>query len=619
MGRSRRGRWGLLAALLAILAGCAPLTPSAPAYPLALLPAECPLRVPGELDEGQTIRCGRLRLSQDRAAPDGLQVELPFALVRAESAHPQPDPLVYVVGGPGGSALAEFGAVYGWFRGLRRDRDLIVYDQRGTLLSHPVLDCSASSSTTETAQDRVRAAAHVPAAYGPVDANDRAILRCADTLQAAGIDLAHYDTPTHAQDLLDLVHALGYTEFNLYATSYGTRLALEVMRLAPSGLRAVVLDSVLPPQVNAYEWQTARGHEEVLRHALALCAADSTCAAAYPDLPARFDALIARLDQTPLTLPVAWQPSMAGSDLRHLLYHRLDAATLPYLPRLVAELETGATGTLLGLLAGSLPVPAAPLASTPDVPGEAVDEVADEAAVSEFVLRLNGAYYLHRKRLDAAAHAEWQRLAARNPDRARLQRFVADYLPAAEAQPLLARLAALTDADLALVFAELSGAPTHPLATGANLAVECRDEVPFNDRSAALNVHRTLGLPDALLADEIAQLRHRWIQCALFPTGVAAITQTLPVSSAVPTLIFQGGLDATTPPSWSAAAQRSLAQAIRLEFPSAGHEVIRQWGRAASSCPARLARDFLDDPLRAPDAACIAQDAYPEWAVGSGQ
>lgn len=606
MGQSRR--WVILAALLALLAGCVPVTPpitspltgQLPAYPVAVIPGECPLRVPDELDEGQTIRCGRLRLPQDRGAPAGLQVELPFALVRAESAHPEPDPLVYVVGGPGGSALAEFSAVYHWFRSLRRDRDLIFYDQRGTFLADPVLDCSAAAPIPATGGPTDALV------DGPVDANDLAIAACAERLQAQGVDLADYDTPTHAQDLLDLVRALGYGEFNLYATSYGTRIALEVMRLEPPGLRAVVLDSVLPPQVDAYEWQTARGRDEVLRHALALCAADPACAAVYPDLPARFDALVARLDAAPLTLPVTWQPVVAGSDLRHLLYHRLDAATLPHLPRLVAELEKGQTDTLLGLLTGTLAAPAAPPATLEP------SAAADEAAVSEFVLRLNGAYYLQRDHLDEAALAEWQRLAARNPDRARLQRFIQGYLPAVEAQPLLALLAALSDADLSLVFAEMSGAPAHPLATGANLAVECRDELPFNDQAAALHAHRSLGLPDALLAEEIALLRHRWVQCALFPTGAAALTQTLPVSSRVPALILQGGLDAITPPSWSALAQRSLPHAVRLEFPGAGHEVIRQGGRQAASCPARLARDFLADPARPPDAACI-DDTRPAW------
>jgi pimeloyl-ACP methyl ester carboxylesterase len=181
-------------------------------------------------------------------------VKLPYAHIRAESAHPHPDPLVYIVGGPGGSALAEFSQIYGWFRALRRDRDLILYDQRGTLLADPVLEC-ALDGPPPTAAEIEQSSTRVPAHLHPLDANDVVIAHCAERLQAQGIDLAHYDTATHARDLLDLMAALGYQKVNLYGTSYGTRIALEVMRVSPNTLRAVVLDSVYPPTVNAYEIQ----------------------------------------------------------------------------------------------------------------------------------------------------------------------------------------------------------------------------------------------------------------------------------------------------------------------------------------------------------------------------
>ncbi|HXF61408.1 MAG TPA: alpha/beta fold hydrolase, partial [Caldilineaceae bacterium] len=594
-------RAGLVLALW-LPAACAPVAPAtvlaSPFYPVELIPAECPLRVPDELEEGSSLRCGRLRVPQDRRAPAGLQVELPYALVQAESAHPRPEPLVYIVGGPGGSALAEFEQVYGWLRTLRRERDLILYDQRGTLLADPALDCSDSSdhgATEVSAQEMREAQALVPPAYQPLDANDLAIHRCAKRLAAAGVNLAAYDTPTHAQDLLDLVAALGYRRFDLYATSYGTRIALEVMRLAGEpasrrpdapALRAAVLDSVLPPSVNAYEQQAAPARAEVLAHALELCAQDPACAAAYPDLAARLERLLTRLDAAPLALPLAWQPIFGRADLLYYLTYRLDAESLAYLPRLVAELEQGETATLTGLLNGALP-------PRPPRPPRAVSTV-DERAVQSFIMALNGAYYLNLGRLDEtareAARAEWQRLAARNPDRERLARFIQAFLPPAEAGPLLEALAALGDDELAAVFADLAGAPVHPLVNGANLAVECRDELPFNDYGRAVAAHRSLELPAAVVTAELEQLRRLWAQCALFPTGAAAITQTLPVTSDIPVLIFQGGLDSTTPPSWAALARRSLSRAHYLEFPAAAHVVIRQPASLASDCPARLAR-----------------------------
>ena len=55
------------------------------------------------------------------------------------------------------------------------------------------------------------------------------------------------------KDLTDLRHVLGIKQWNLHGVSYGTRLALSVMRDAPEGVRSVILDSPYPPEVHAYE------------------------------------------------------------------------------------------------------------------------------------------------------------------------------------------------------------------------------------------------------------------------------------------------------------------------------------------------------------------------------
>jgi pimeloyl-ACP methyl ester carboxylesterase len=431
------------------------------------------------------------------------------------------------------------------------------------------------------------------------------IARCAGRLQAQGIDLAHYDTATHARDLLDLIAALGYQEANLYGASYGTRIALEVMRVAPEKLRAVVLDSVYPPTVNAYEVQHAVATLEVLGRAFDLCAADSACAAAYPDLAAHFERAVQDRNAAPLDLPLSWQPQFSGNDLVRLMLTRLDGALLPYLPHLVDEVARGESTLLVAVLRGEVPPPAEPRA----IPLSA----ADEARVSDFVLALNGAFLTQQSHLDDEAMHEWQRLTARNADRNRLSRFIERYLPTEVAQTLLAQLAQLTGADLALVFAELRSVPIHPLTRGANLAVECRDEQPFNDYFVAITAHQALGIPDELVAAEITRLRHNWVQCALFPTGIASSTQSQAVTSSVPVLILQGGLDTITPPSWSAEAADTLTNAYRFDFPGQGHVVIQQSLSVTSGCPVQITRRFLDDPHQRPEVACIEKIYRIPW------
>jgi pimeloyl-ACP methyl ester carboxylesterase len=281
-----------------------------------------------------------------------------------------------------------------------------------------VLECALVDSPP-TAAEIEAVSRRVPAYLHPLDANDVMIARCAEELEAQGIDLAHYDTATHARDLLDLLITLGYSQYNLVGTSYGTRIALEVLRVDPSGVRAVVLDSIYPPTVNAYEMQHSLATLEVLANAFAQCAADPKCGEAYPNLAARFDDAMIQLNAQPLALPLSWQPEFNGDDLLSLMLARLDRDLLIYLPRLVDELAQRESTTLLALLRGDVPPPAPPRPMP--ISG------ADETRVTEFVLALNGALMTEQLQMDSVTLREWQQLTARNPDRSRLSLFIEGY------------------------------------------------------------------------------------------------------------------------------------------------------------------------------------------------
>ena len=76
---------------------------------------------------------------------------------------------------------------------------------------------------------------------------------CSEILQKHGFDLNQYNTSNDAKDVVSLTDALGYKNVNLYGISYGTYLAMRVMRDFPQRLRSVVLDSTISPNVNKYE------------------------------------------------------------------------------------------------------------------------------------------------------------------------------------------------------------------------------------------------------------------------------------------------------------------------------------------------------------------------------
>ena len=83
-----------------------------------------------------------MTLPQDYDDPTNGKVEIYYTLIQSRSARPQPDPLVYLVGGPGSSGSRLLQTSFDkYLRAFAGDRDIIVIDQRGTGLSNPPLYC----------------------------------------------------------------------------------------------------------------------------------------------------------------------------------------------------------------------------------------------------------------------------------------------------------------------------------------------------------------------------------------------------------------------------------------------------------------------------------------------
>ena len=116
-----------------------------------------------------------------------------------------------------------------------------------------------------------------------VDVNATPLGQCRARLVAAGVDLDQYTTAAAAEDVEDVRRALRYQTWNLLGGSYGTRLALEVARRYPAGLRTLLLDSVNPPDVDLLG-EAGPNNMRVLDAVFSGCAAQPACARAYPDL-----------------------------------------------------------------------------------------------------------------------------------------------------------------------------------------------------------------------------------------------------------------------------------------------------------------------------------------------
>lgn len=291
-----------------------------------------------EIPKGTKPICGDLIVPEERSDPNSRTIRLHVAIFKATGRRPQPDPVVYLEGGPGGNPLETIAYVFdSWFGQIVRSRDVIVFDQRGTGLSEPALDCYELTELSYSLLDTDLSKEEYLAQTLPV------VKQCRDRFAAEGVNLAAYNSAANAADLNDLRIALGYKEWNLYGISYGTRLALTAMRDWPQGIRSVILDSVYPPQ--ASETQLAANADRAFNEIFNACAQDKRCNEAFPNLKEAFYETVNRLEANPAMVKtmdpftgqfydVSFDGEAMISTLFQLLYQ---TSRLPDIPKLIYE------------------------------------------------------------------------------------------------------------------------------------------------------------------------------------------------------------------------------------------------------------------------------------------
>ncbi len=246
-------------------------------------------------------QCGRVDVPEDRGQRAGRKLAIAVVVLPAATLSPRPDPLIMLPGGPGQSsdALAPLAGALG---GVRRNRDIVLIDPRGSGKSAP-LRCAALAPR-DAFDDLVEAETIAATAQ-----------RCIAELGASGdADPAQYTTSAVVADVDAVRVALGYDRINLWGGSYGTRIALEYLRRYPQHVRSVVLDGAAPPamRISLDPWPS---REAALDRVFAACAASPACGQAYPALDATLAHIHADLD-TGHTITVADPRTGAGRALK---------------------------------------------------------------------------------------------------------------------------------------------------------------------------------------------------------------------------------------------------------------------------------------------------------------
>jgi len=230
--------------------------------PLVLQPCEFedPLRV-----RSVTADCGTLSVPEDPRKPAGRHIDLHVARVPAINRRKLPDPLFIFAGGPGMAATGFYASASFAFDWIHRNRDIVLVDQRGTGKSNP-LTCALNDTELSRATEAQIAT--------------QAEQCLAELRPRARVEL--YTTSIAVRDLDQVRAALGYDSINLYGVSYGTRVAQHYLRRYPKHVRSVILDGVVPPQLDLGP-AMAGNAEAALAKVLTRCASESECRARFGD------------------------------------------------------------------------------------------------------------------------------------------------------------------------------------------------------------------------------------------------------------------------------------------------------------------------------------------------
>lgn len=257
-------------------------------------PAECRFE-----DTDEKSQCGYVVVPQDRSDPNAGTIRIAVKIYKSTHPSPAPDPVIFLAGGPGNPSaqlykqMGEFETnIAPW---LARG-DVIIYDRRGGGFSEPSLNCP------EFVEQAFSDTGHLvtPADWSAV--TEKSLLDCAKRLRSQGVKLEAFNSIEDAADVAEIRQALGIESWNLIGVSYGSRLALTLLRYRSEGVRSAVIHSVDPPLV---KFSSGIGAAETLFFELfRKCARDPACNEAYPKLDEVFYDTVEKYDDTPVQLRI---------------------------------------------------------------------------------------------------------------------------------------------------------------------------------------------------------------------------------------------------------------------------------------------------------------------------
>jgi pimeloyl-ACP methyl ester carboxylesterase len=323
---------GLALPTLALAQAPAPTSPLQPG----------PFRFKDRRGQETDAERGFFEVPEDRRDPGSRKIRLGYVRFASTAARPGP-PIVYLAGGPGGEGTgAATGPRFPIFMALREVADVIAFDQRGTGLSRSI-PARPLSTRPPPALTQAELTPYFRAEFQRAWAD----------WTKAGVAMAGYNTEQNADDIDDLRRHLGAEKIDLWGISYGSHLALSVLKRHGDRVNRVALASL---EGQAQTVKRPARIDALLSHVDSLLAADPAVRAAIPDLPALMRRVHAKLEAHPALTKVMLKGApgeirMGGYGVQMLAGGLIaNPNTLAMLPGLYLALEAGKTDMLAPFL-----------------------------------------------------------------------------------------------------------------------------------------------------------------------------------------------------------------------------------------------------------------------------
>lgn len=261
----------------------------------------CPFKGTIKYKPGE-ISCGQISVPENREKSRSRFIKLNFVKLHARKPEKwddkekgewkkRDDAIIYLTGGPG----AKVDGYVKRFKdhGARDVRDMYILEQRGIGNSgdfcpkYGLFDPAVSNKDNWEEYQR---------------AGITAFEACFAEAKAARVDLSGYNTIENARDVEALRHALGYDKWNVWGISYGSILGQAYIKQDPDGIRAVLLDAIVPIIPGAHFQRVATHFQRDLDLLETACKDDKTCVAAFPDFQSRLKAAMAKTRDNPITV-----------------------------------------------------------------------------------------------------------------------------------------------------------------------------------------------------------------------------------------------------------------------------------------------------------------------------